>query len=282
MKQLQNKLKHLLQNIAGLILSDKAKVIDFLKYKCEEGLFSRSSLRMIEGVIYINEMRARDIMIPRLSMVVIPKGASFDEVSNIVVQSGHSRFPVVNDKQNKVEGFLLAKDLLQFRTSENTSEFHINDYLRSPILVPESKRLSTLLDEFRRTSNHMVVVVDEYGSISGVVTIEDVLEQIVGDISDEHDTEATDFVAQYNDKQFLVKAQMPVAEFNEYFLAKFDVRFAETIGGFFIQSLGYLPKCGEKKTIEGFTFEVKQANIRRVYSLLVTRNSGQQAAAPPE
>lgn len=265
--------RRLLNSFFFAVLRSKAGLLDFLRCCCEKGVLSQNSLRMIEGVFHVGELRVRDIMVPRMQMVVISKDATLEQIYKTVIDSGHSRFPVINEKQEVAEGVLLAKDLLRYDALGKKAGFNIKDHLRLPTFIPESKRLSTLLNEFRRTRNHMAVVVDEYGSISGLVTIEDVLEQIVGDITDEHDAAEDAFVDDYGNGKYLVKALMPVADFNEYFAANFDVTVADTIGGFLIQTLGHLPKRGEKKRIGHFLFEVSRADIRRVHSLALTIDS---------
>ncbi len=272
-KTIMNPLRHFLQKVFYMVLDEKMQLFEFLRYCCQKGLLGQSALRMMEGVLHISEMRARDIMIPRAQMVVISKEATIEEVHQIVISSGHSRFPVTNEKQDTAEGILLAKDVLRHHANEQVEGFNIKDHLRPAVFVPESKRLNILLNEFRRTRNHMAIVVDEYGAICGLMTIEDVLEQIVGDITDEHDAAEDDFVQEETGGRYVVKALMPIAEFNEHFLAKMDVQVADTIGGFLIQAFGYLPKRGEQKNIGQFLFEVNRADNRRIYSLLVTRKS---------
>lgn len=245
-------------------------MIDFLQKAARKGLLDNESLAMMEGVFDVGDMRVRDIMIPRSQMTVVKKDATFDEVQMTAIDSAHSRFPVVGDDSDSIEGVLLAKDLLRYFNDEDKEGFRVKDLLRRPYVVPESKRLRALLGEFRRTRNHIAIVVDEYGGVAGLVTIEDVLEQIVGDIADEHDIAEDEYVYEYKDGRHLVKALMPLDDFNEYFESHLSNGSADTIGGLIIGAFGHLPKRRETVTIEHFTFEVNRADTRRVHSLWVS------------
>jgi len=218
---------------------------------------------MIEGVLHFSEMRVRDIMIPRIQMQVVSKNESLESVFPLALEYGHSRIPVIEDDRSKVVGVLLAKDLLAYAL--DNKKITVADIMRPVSVVPESKRLNVLLKEFRTERNHMVIVVDEYGMAAGLVTIEDVLEEIVGEIEDEHDNQEEEYVQKSNGSKFTLKALMPIDEFNEYFSAKLKDEEHDTIGGFVIHQLGYMPKKGDKLDYKQFRFEVLHADDRRVF-----------------
>jgi magnesium and cobalt transporter len=244
---------------------DRDQLIDVLRAARERELLDSEALSMIEGVFQVNEMQVRDIMIPRASMDVVQRDASLEEIVAIVTQSGHSRFPVIDDSRDSVVGVLLAKDLLRYRSSEEVEGFEIQDILRPAVFVPESKRLNVLLREFRNSQNHLAMVVDEYGGIAGLVTIEDVLEQIVGDIDDEHDfDEDAYYILRQSDNRFTIKAMTPIEEFNEYFHTSFSDDDYDTVGGLVMQAFGRLPKREETIRIGDFDFRVLHVNNRRI------------------
>ena len=197
---------------------DRGELIELLREAQERNLFDSSAQAMIEGVLQVSELQVRDIMIPRSQMVVVDEEHNVQDMLPTIIESAHSRFPVIGDSRDEVVGVLLAKDLLRFLSENNQEEFNIRDILRPAFIVPESKRLNILLNEFRNSRNHMAIIVDEYGGVSGLVTIEDVLEQIVGDISDEHDSEEDEYISySEDDKYALVKALTPIEDFNEFF-----------------------------------------------------------------
>ena len=215
----------------------------------------------------VSDMQARDIMIPRSQMVFIKAGGSLEDILPQIIRSAHSRYPVIGDSPDDVLGILLAKDLLpQILVSDN-GKFRIEDLLRPAMVVPESKRLNVLLREFRENRNHMAIVIDEYGGIAGLVTIEDVLEEIVGEIEDETDAQTDRSIHMINEQEFMVKALTPIEEFNDYFDCKFGNEEFDTIGGLVIQAFGHMPARHEVTTIEGFRFEVVKADQRKIYSL---------------
>lgn len=224
---------------------------------------------MMEGVLLVSEMQVRDIMVPRSKMVVVLEDMDFKEYLPVIVESGHSRFPMMDDKHEHVMGILLAKDMLACIAEDGIEDFNVRDVLRQPIFVPESKRLNILLAEFRRSRNHMAIVIDEYGGIAGLVTIEDVIEQIVGEIDDEHDLEDEEFVRKHHKERYTVKAQMPLDEFNEYFGTDFQDEENETIGGVIIDEFGHLPKRGERLGFGGFDFKVIRADRRRILTMRI-------------
>jgi magnesium and cobalt transporter len=209
-------------------------------------------------------MQAREIMIPRAQMVVVRLDMSLGDILPVVIESGHSRFPVFSDNPDDVVGILLAKDLLPMALKENRVRLKLKDLLRPCAAIPESKRLNVLLQEFRSTRNHLAVVFDEYGGVSGMVTIEDVLEQIVGDIEDEYDFEEDDFINQHKDGYFTIKARTPISDFNENFNTQFPVDEFDTIGGVVTHHFGHLPEREEKVEIYGYHFEVLNADNRRI------------------
>ncbi|HWP95035.1 MAG TPA: transporter associated domain-containing protein [Gammaproteobacteria bacterium] len=249
---------------------DRESLLRLLRNAQRRGLFDADALAMIEGVLAVSGRQVRDIMIPRAQMVVIEKDARLEEVLPIVAESGHSRFPVIGDSRDEVAGIVLAKDLLRHFTENAGGRFSVREYLRPAIFVPESKRLNVLLKEFRASRNHMAIVVDEYGGVAGLVTIEDVLEQIVGEIDDEHDVGEDVAIIQHNETRFTVKALTPIADFNEYFGTDFDDREYATIGGLVTGTLGHVPKRGEKVMLGNCQFRVIRADNRRVHLLEVT------------
>jgi magnesium and cobalt transporter len=214
----------------------------------------------------VSEMRVRDIMIPRSQMVVVPREAELETIFPLVIEFAHSRFPVIEEDRSKVVGVLLAKDLLSHALRDKSLK--VEDVMRPVSVVPESKRLNVLLKEFRTERNHMAIVVDEYGNAAGLITIEDVLEQIVGKIEDEHDEDETrEYILQRSEREFIVNALVPIAEFNEYFSADLEDTECDTLGGLILQQLEHFPKKGEKVELDDFCFEVLRADNRRVHLL---------------
>lgn len=251
---------------------DREELIMILREAQERNLFDTSALAMIEGVFQVSELQVRDIMIPRSQMVVVEEEDSVQEMLPTIIESAHSRFPVIGDSRDEVVGILLAKDLLRILSEQNQADFNIRDILRPAFIVPESKRLNILLNEFRNTRNHMAIIVDEYGGVAGLVTIEDVLEQIVGDITDEHDLEEDQYIKYSDDDQYaLVKALTPIEDFNEFFETSFDDDEFDTIGGLVTHKFGHVPKRNEATYIDEFKFEVISADSRRLHLLKVTR-----------
>ena len=225
---------------------------------------------MIEGVLEVSEMRVRDIMIPRSQMVTLDVNASIKDSIPKIIESGHSRFPVVNEDIDHVEGILLAKDLLAFSFSEDEQPCNFSDVIRPAIIVPESKKVEPLLKEFRSQRYHMAIVVDEYGGVSGVVTIEDILEQIVGEIEDETDDEIIEDIKHLAGNVYQVQALTELDDFNEFFNSSFDEDQAGTIGGIVLQKFGHMPKKGEEMTINDFEFKISSADSRRIQVLQIT------------
>jgi magnesium and cobalt transporter len=222
---------------------------------------------MLSGVLEVSKTQVRDVMVPRSHMVVIDINQKFDEILSVIIQSGHSRFPVIGEDRDEVLGILLAKDLLRYFRSDDTDTVPLRKLLRPAVLIPESKRLNALLNEFRASHNHMAIVVDEYGGVAGMVTIEDVLEQIVGDIADEHDIEEGSFIRRRSETVYIIKALTPVEDFNAYFGTGFSDDEFDTIGGLVTHAFGRLPKRGETVTLSQLRFKVLRADSRRVQLL---------------
>ncbi|MEO0974120.1 MAG: transporter associated domain-containing protein [Pseudomonadota bacterium] len=247
---------------------DRETLVEILEDAQQRGLYDADAFGMIQGVLEVSEMQVRDIMIPRPHMVVTELDANPAALLPIIIDSGHSRFPVIGEHPDEVIGILLAKDLLRYYARGQDAAFDIREYLRKPVFIPESKRLNVLLKEFRDKRNHMAIVMNEYGGVSGLVTIEDVIEQIVGDIDDEHDVEEVD-IAPEADGHFQVRAYTRIDEFNEYFGSDFADEDYDTIGGLVIHTFGRLPRRGESIHVAGFSFRVVRATRRRIDMLQV-------------
>ncbi len=250
--------------------ADRIELIETLRESQQRHLLDADALTMIEGVLEVSEMQVRDIMIPRSQMVVVERDAPLKEILPVVVKSAHSRFPVIGDGKDEVEGILLAKDLLAYALDGGSKRFNVRDVLRPAAFIPDSKRLNVLLKDFRASRNHMAIVVDEYGGIDGLVTIEDVLEQIVGEIIDEHDVAEDSYIMKHSDVSFTIKALTPIEEFNDYFGSEFSDEDFDTIGGLMMRAFGHLPKRGEKCEIGRFHFKVLHADSRRIHLLQMT------------
>lgn len=255
-----------LSNVLSGEPQDKESLIDLLRTAEHRGLLDPDALAMIEGVLQVSELRVRDIMVPRAQMVVVERDVPVLDNLTKITESGHSRFPVIGDSRDDIMGILLAKDLLPHVMGNNV-QVNIRDILRPAVFIPESKRLNVLLKEFRANRNHMAIVVDEYGGVSGLVSIEDVIEQIVGDIADEHDIDDAVFIKDHGGSRYTLKALTPVEDFNEYFQSSFDEEEFDTIGGVVVNRIGHLPKPGESVTIDRFNFKVLHADSRRVHLL---------------
>ena len=244
--------------------SSRSELIETLRAAEQRQLLDAEALSIIEGALVVAEMQAREIIIPRSQVAVVRMDMSPEELLQVVIESGHSRFPVIGESPDDVVGILLAKDLLPLALKDRKTRFNLRDLLRPCTAIPESKRLNILLQEFRSTHNHLAVVYDEYGGVSGIVTIEDVLEQIVGDIEDEYDLGDEDFIKSHVEGDFTVKALTPIDEFNEFFKASFSEEDYDTIGGIVTQHFGHLPERDEEINIEGFQFKVLNADNRRI------------------
>jgi len=240
---------------------------DVLTVAAENEVIDEDARSIMEGAMQVSDMQARDIMIPRGQMVVIKTEATLEEILPQIIRTAHSRYPVIGDSSDNILGILLAKDLLPQILSENNIDFKIEDLLRPTMVVPESKRLNVLLREFRENRNHMAIVIDEYGGVAGLVTIEDVLEEIVGEIEDETDVEADRFIRRISSDDFFIKALTPIDEFNEYFNSDFNDEDFDTIGGLVIQAFGHMPARNEIATIDKFEFKVINSDQRMIHSL---------------
>lgn len=245
------------------------QLIQLLRESEKRHLLDAQSLAMIESILQVSEIRVGDIMIPRTQMTVVEAKASLQEILPIVIESGHSRFPVIGENRDEVIGILLAKDLLAYQFEK--TNFVIHEIIRSPVFVPDSKRLNLMLQDFRSSHNHMAIIVDEYGHAAGLVTIEDVLEQIVGEIEDEYDINDEMLIKQHSETQFMVKALLPIEDFNVYFNCQLEEEAFDTVGGLVIHALGHVPKRGETVVIDSFRFRVLHADNRRIRLLRVTR-----------
>ena len=269
--------KGLLEKIREVFVSEpqnQKQLLDLLKTLQARQLIGAEELFMIEGVLQVSDMQVRDIMIPRGQMIVLDHEDSFASIIDKISESGHSRFPVIDDDKDDVVGILLAKDLLQL-SIEATVHFEINEYIRPASFIPESKRLNVLLKEFRQNRSHIAMVVDEYGGVSGLVTIEDVLEQIVGKIDDEHDDDDEIDIQHHGTNRYSVRALTPLQDFNDYFKSDFSNDEIETIGGYLLGHIGYLPERGESFTLQNLTFKVLSADSRHVHLYQVIDDSNQ-------
>jgi magnesium and cobalt transporter len=246
-------------------------ILGLLRDAQARGVLPADVLTMIEGALQVSDLRVRDIMIPRAQMTVVRRDASLDLLLPVIVESGHSRFPVIGETRDEIVGILLAKDLLRFVGEGQREAFNVKEVMRPAAMIPESKRLNDLLREFRASRNHMAIVVDEYGGVAGLVTIEDVLEQIVGEIDDEHDfSEDEGDIRRHGKHRFTVKARTTVEDFNGYFGAELSDAEFDTVGGLVTHALGHLPERGEAVRIGNFDFKVLRADSRRLHLLRVT------------
>ena len=251
--------------------NSRSELLELLRSAQQRELFDNEALSIIEGALSVHDMQVREIVIPRAQVVFVRLDQSPEEFLPLVIGSGHSRFPVIGDNQDEIVGILLAKDLLPLAQKNSKQKFKLRDNLRPSTSIPESKRLDVLLQEFRATRNHLAVVYDEFGGISGIVTIEDVLEQIVGDIEDEYDFEEQGFINQHTDGSYTIKALTPIEDFNEQFKTEFSEEEFDTIGGHVTSNFGRLPKRDEEISVGGYSFKVLNADGRRVHLLLMTK-----------
>ena len=251
--------------------SSRSELIDLLRASQERELIDADALKIIEGALTVADKQVREIMIPRSQVVFIKAEQKPSEFLPVVIGSGHSRFPVIGEGEDEILGILLAKDLLPLALNDRENSFQLKSSLRSHASIPESKRLDVLLQEFRAARNHLAVVYDEYGGVSGIVTIEDVLEQIVGDIEDEYDFEEKGSINEHNDGTYSVRALTDIEDFNEYFETNLSTEEFETVGGVVTHAFGHLPSRGEEVQIDKFCFKVLNADGRRVHLFKVFR-----------
>ncbi|HEY9040780.1 MAG TPA: transporter associated domain-containing protein [Rheinheimera sp.] len=266
--------KSWLDRIASIFNAEPQDISDLQDIISEaqtRSLIDSDTKSMLQGVLEVSNMRARDIMVPRSQMATIDIDDTVADMLPILMENNHSRYPVVNEDKDHIEGILLVKDLLQFALDPNVTDWHLRDLLRPAVIIPESKRVDALLKEFRQKRYHMAIVVDEYGGVSGLVTIEDILEQIVGEIEDEHDDEEENDIKKMASRVFQVSALTPLDEFNETFNTTFDEEDADTIGGIVLHAFGHMPARGESIELQGLTFKVSKANSRRLVQLQVIR-----------
>ena len=269
-----------LERLGMLLLrepEDREQLIALLHSAYERNLLDADALAMIEGVFQVSEMQVRDVMIPRAQMDVVDIGDPPEKFIPFVIETAHSRFPVIDRDKDNVIGILLAKDLLRYYAGE---EFNVREMLRPAVFIPEAKRLNVLLKEFRSNRNHIAIVVDEYGGVAGIVTIEDVLEQIVGEIEDEYDyDEQEDNIIRVPDGRFRVKAQAEIADFNEVMGTQFSDEDYDTVGGLVVSKFGHMPKRGQQVTFNGLKFSVLRADSRRLYSMMVEKTAAGDAVS---
>lgn len=246
---------------------DQEQLIALIRSASERHILDAEALSIVEGALSVSQMQARDIMIPRSQVVMVSRDAAPEETLKLVTETAHSRFPVIDDDRDDVIGILLAKDLLTAVVSSGEFRFELRELLRPAVFIPESKRLNVLLREFRARRNHMAIVVDEYGGVAGIVTIENVLEQIVGEIEDEHDIDDDAPILQRDEQTYTIKALTMVEDFNEHFGTDWSDEDFDTVGGHVVNQFGHLPERGEQIMIDRFRFTVLRADNRRVHLL---------------
>lgn len=258
---------------------DRSQLIEMLAESRQRGLLDADAFAMLEGVLEVAELQVRDIMVPRAQMVCVRRDDPLPRIVSAVVESGHSRFPVLEDDRDDVVGILLAKDLLRLYAAGSSSKFDMREYMRPAVFVPESKRLNVLLKEFRINHNHMAIVIDEYSGVAGLVTIEDVIEQIVGEIGDEFDVEDEQNIRREAVRQYAVRGVTRLSEFDDYFGTHLQEDGVDTVAGLVMKTLGRLPRRGESVAIDGLELRVMRADRRRVDLLRVVSS---RDIVPPE
>jgi magnesium and cobalt transporter len=251
---------------------DREQLLEVLHHAKDHELLDEDALAMIEGVLKVAEMKVRDVMVPRAQMTFVEYDATPEQALPMVIDSRHSRFPVIGESRDEIIGILLAKDLLRYIKAENQPQIHISNLVRPAVFIPESKRLNVLLKEFRLNRNHMAIVIDEYGNAAGLITIEDVLEQIVGNIEDEFDlSDQEPDIKQLEENEYTVKALTSIDKFNEYFGTSISDEDFDTIGGYVMQQFGRLPQQGESINIDSFQATIMLASKRRIQLLRLTK-----------
>ena len=250
--------------------TDTKSLLELLRNAEQDRVLDADALSIIEGALQVSSMQVRDIMIPRSQVVTVAAKLPAKDIIRLVIEASHSRFPVVGDNVDNVMGILLAKDLLPLSLGDSKEKFDIKDVVRPATFVPESKRLNVLLKEFRETRHHMAIVIDEYGSVSGAVTIEDVLEQIVGEIEDEYDVDDESYIKKFDEENYIVKAITPVDDFNEYFKTDFSDQEFTTVGGLVLQQFGRIPERDETVNIGPFLITILNADSRQIKLIKVT------------
>ncbi len=262
----------------GNVAEKRDDIAAYLTECRRRNLLAGEEHAMLQGVLEVSETQVRDIMVPRSHMVVLDLEDPFGELLDTILVSGHSRFPVIGEDRDQIIGILLAKDLLKrFKEGKMTDELDLRELLRAPVFIPESKRLNVLLTQFKESHNHIAIVVDEYGGVAGLATIEDVLEQIVGDIDDEHDPEEAENIQVQDDGRIIVLALTRIDDFNEYFNVALSDEEYDTVGGLIMHELGRLPRGEEVLEFGGFRFSILRADRRRIYTLEARRLSDPDA-----
>ncbi len=269
-------LERLKKRCLHTLLRSNDELLQVLKEAEENHIIDSHSRSIIESTMQLEKLEARDVMVPKSKMVMIEHQATTKELLDIMIKSSHSRFPIINSNKNKIQGVILAKDLLEFLAGDQKSKFNYKEYLRDSILVPESKTLGALLRDFQQKKSHMAIVMDEYGEIAGLVTLEDVLEQIVGEIEDEHDFEE-DNIIDFGEGRFLLKADTPIEEFDEFFGVKLQVENIDTVAGLVIKGFTCLPEQMDKISLQGFDFKILKTDSRRIHLLEIERSLGGNA-----
>jgi magnesium and cobalt transporter len=262
-------LERLLQSFSNSEPKSQEELLRIIKEAARNQVLDTEALEIIEGALGVSHLQVREIMVPRSQMVIIKCDEKPREFLPKIIESGHSRFPVIGDSMDEVKGILLAKDLLPL-ILEHREGFNLSEILRPANIIPESKRLNVLLKEFREKRYHMALVIDEYGGVSGLVTIEDILEEIVGDIEDETDDDEEDYIRQVAERDFILKALTPIEEFNDYFKAEFSDDEFDTIGGILTHAFGHMPSRNEVVELDGFTFRVLYADNRQIHLVRLT------------
>ncbi len=273
---LKSRSRKILQQIGNALLgeiTDKFRLIEVIRRAQRHNIISSETLSMIEGVLEVTDMQVREVMVPRSQMTVIDRDANANDILACIIESAHSRFPVIGDNRDDIEGIILAKDMLNFFAKEDHQSLDLKEYIRPAVFIPESKRLNVLLRDFRTNRNHMALVVDEYGGVSGLVTIEDVLEEIVGEIEDEHDVEEDSTITSHGEGVYTVQALTELNVFNKFFKSDFRSDKFDTIGGIIMNAFGYMPQRGEEIELGNFCFKISRADYRRIHSIRVIRVS---------
>ena len=268
--KIREKIKEIYQNFSYKP-QNKQELAGSIRDSSERGVLEKGTLNMIEGALKVSTDQVRDIMIPRPQMVYVDSEESPEDFLPRVVKSSHSRFPVINTESDKIEGILLAKDLLPFLSSQDMGDFELSKLIRPAILIPESKKLNVLLDELRAGRNHMAIIIDEYGGITGLVTIEDVLEEIVGEIEDEHDKDSGTLIKEIAKDEFLVSALTPIDVFNEKFNTNLSDKDFDTLGGIIMHHFARFPKPNDAINIDNLRFVINSIERRRIKRIKVSK-----------
>jgi len=269
-KKIKEKIKEIYQNFSYKP-QNKQEIAGSIRDSSERGILEKGTLNMIEGALRVSTDQVRDVMIPRPQVVFVDKEEKPQDFLPRIIKSSHSRFPVINAENDKIEGILLAKDLLPFLSSGNLDDFELSEFIRPALLIPESKKLNVLLDELRAGRNHMAIVLDEYGDVTGIVTIEDVLEEIVGEIEDEHDKDAGTMIKKIAEDEYLVSALTPIDIFNENFDSKLSDKDFDTLGGIVMHHFARFPKPNDAINIEGWRFVINSLERRRIKRIKVSK-----------